>query len=510
MLRRRQAHPTPVWFSWALAAVTLYVVVYSISAMWSPNPVSGDALQYPYVDEPFHLALVGEFRHHFPAEIPFVDGTPLRYHWLVYPVMAAASWGSGVEPIVLVRVLMPAALSFSPCSGVAAAAARISGHRWAGIGAAIILTLTTPLDVFAWTPGASSLFGPRLAAYKSPTQQLANALCALLVVLLVGVLRRGARRPEHWFATFVVLLAVAGAKSAMLPLFIGGLCGAAIIMLVVHRRPPWVVGSLAGLSILAFGVASVVFYGSGSRAMSLSPFQVIENRAGTLGLAPPGETPSGVVLLGLTLVFLVCLAAPTVGAVALFLHGGWRRPVPWMLLGTCAAGVAAYLGFRHPSFAEVYFLRSAVIPLALLGGLGWARAVGPVTRRTAGLTALFTLAGLGWAFLVPTLVDAPTPRGSTGSDLARTGRVLRGAAGRRRGWCPARGRGRVAAGSSIRALTSSPARPDGNLTRDRHVPRRPGRGGQPPGRAHHVRGPEADPRRRHRGRPLAAGTQQPR
>ena len=118
-------------------------------------------------------------------------------------------------------------------------------------------------------------------------------------------------------------------------------------------------------------------------------------------------------LWGLTLVSLVSLAAPTVGAVALFRHGGWRRPVPWMLLGSCAAGVAAYLGFRHPSFAEVYFLRSAAIPLALLGGLGWA-AAGPVTRRKAGLTALFTLAGLGWAFLVPALVDAPTPRGSYG------------------------------------------------------------------------------------------------
>ena len=142
-------------------------------------------------------------------------------------------------------------------------------------------------------PWRESLFGLGWLAYKSPTQQLANALCALLVVLLVGVLRGGARRPEHWFATFVVLLAVAGAKSAMLPLFIGGLCGAAIIMLVVHRRPPWVVGSLAGLSILIFGVASVVFYGSGSRAMSLSPFQTIENRAGTLGLAPREKRPPG-------------------------------------------------------------------------------------------------------------------------------------------------------------------------------------------------------------------------
>ena len=37
LLRRRQAHPTPVWFSWALAAVTLYVVVYSVSSCGRPT-----------------------------------------------------------------------------------------------------------------------------------------------------------------------------------------------------------------------------------------------------------------------------------------------------------------------------------------------------------------------------------------------------------------------------------------------------------------------------------------
>ena len=107
---RPKATPTPTWWSWSLAALMLYVVCISAYTVWSPSALTLESLRSPYVDEPYHLALVSEFRHHFPAQAPFVAGTPLRYHWMVYPFMAAGTWGSGVEAITLIRILAPAFL----------------------------------------------------------------------------------------------------------------------------------------------------------------------------------------------------------------------------------------------------------------------------------------------------------------------------------------------------------------------------------------------------------------
>ena len=204
----------------------LYVLVYTIQIVWGISAVTPVALRAPYVDEPYHLALLGEFRHHFPAEVPFVDGTPLRYHWLVYPFLAAGTWGSGVAPIVLLKVLVPAALIALLVLGVAVAASRISGHRWAAVGSAAVLCALTPLDMMAWTDVSRPWLTTGWLTYRSPTQLLANALCPLLVVLLVGILRGAAARPRHWVATAGVMLAVAGAKSAMLPVFVAGRNGA--------------------------------------------------------------------------------------------------------------------------------------------------------------------------------------------------------------------------------------------------------------------------------------------
>lgn len=418
LMLRRQAQPTPVWWSWSLAAVMLYVLVYTSQSVWGISAVTPVALRAPYVDEPYHLALLGEFRHHFPAEVPFVDGTPLRYHWLVYPFLAAGTWGSGVAPIVLLKVLVPAALIALLVLGVAVAASRISGHRWAAVGSAAVLCALTPLDMMAWTDVSRPWLTTGWVTYRSPTQLLANALCPLLVVLLVGILRGAAARPRHWVATAGVMLAVAGAKSAMLPVFVAGLCGTAVLMLVIRRRPPWKVAGLGVLSIAVFGLATVLFYGSASRAMTFGPFQVIDAQALALHLADAGQTPSTSARAALTLVFVLLLAAPLVGGLGLFVRGGWRRPVPWILLGCWASGLGVFLLFSHPGLAQTYFFRSSVVPAALLSGLGWARAAGTMTRRTATVVAVSLLAGVVWAWLVAGLTTSEKPNGRrSGTDL---------------------------------------------------------------------------------------------
>ena len=411
LLVRRQAEPTPAWWSWSLAAVMLYVIAYSAQTAWSPLALSPASLDAPHIDEPYHLALISEFLNHFPAEVPFVDGTPLRYHWLFYPFAAAGSWGTGIEPVVLLRLVAPAGLSALLVLGVAVTAARVSGHRWAALGAAMVLCMLSPLDVMPWTSGEHPWLNTAWIFYRSPTQTLANALCPLLIVLVVGVLRGAALRPRHWLATFVVMLAVAGAKSAMLPLFVAALCGTAVLMLVIRRRIPWAVVGLGALSVGVFGLATLVFYGTGSRAMTLVPFQVIDGQALRLQLMEPGHPASTSVRGALTLVFLVCVAAPVAGGIGLFVRGGWRRPVPWVLLGTWVSGIGVYLCFHHPALGQAYFYRSGAVAMAVLSGVGWARAAGTMTRRTAFLVVASLAAGLMWAFAVSRITSAPKPNG---------------------------------------------------------------------------------------------------
>ena len=406
---RARSSPMPAWWSWTLALIVLYVVVYSANRLWLPLAFTPESMLSPHVDEPFHLAMVGEFRHHFPAEVPYVDGTALRYHWLVYPVMALETWGSGIAPVTVIRLLAPAALSAVALLGVAVAAVRLSGHRWAGPAAAVIMAVLTPLDLMGWSPTSGPWLPSRWLAYLSPTQALATALCPLLIVMVVGVARGAARRPRDWAFTALVMLACAGAKSAMLPLFIGGLCGTAVVMLVLRRRAVRRTAGLAALSLAAFAAAAYLFYGLGTRAMSWAPLALIDSITQRLEIASP-EVPAGTsVSLVLTVAFVVCTLAPVAGGVGLFLRGGWRRPTPWILLGTCLAAVAAVLLLDHPALSQVYFLLSASVPLCVFGAMGLARLAGPLDRRTALSAVAAGFGGLGLAFAISAVASTRLP-----------------------------------------------------------------------------------------------------
>ncbi len=404
----RPSAPTPAWWSWSLAILALYVVGYSVFAIWNRGALTEASFRAPYVDEPYHLSLMVEFRHHFPTQFPFVAGSPLRYHWLVYPFLAMGSWGTGVSPVVLLRILAPAALSLLTFAGVSVAASRMSGRRWAGVAAGAITCALTPLDLLGWTPASEPWVRAHWMPAASPTQALATAICPLLVVLVVGLLRGSARRPQHWLLAAVVMLAVAGAKSAMLPLFVAGLCGTAVVMLMVRRRILWTVAGAAALSVGVFAAATVIFYGSGSRAMTIGPLAVVDHML----LVTDEVTPAGPsVALGIS--YALCILVPFIGGVGLFVRGGWRRPAPWFLLGTSAAGLVATLTFSHPALSQIYFLYSAAIPSGLFAALGLARIAGPLKPQLAGWAAVSGVVGLCIAWGISSVTtQEPIARGA--------------------------------------------------------------------------------------------------
>ncbi len=407
------------WWHWALAAVLLYLVLWSAQHEWASRALSTASLRAPYIDEPYHLALLGEFRYHFPAEVPYVDGTPLRYHWLVYPFMAMATWGTGIDAVTILRLLVPVALGALILLGTAAAAARISGQRWAGVAAALFVCLIGPPDVMGWTPGDAPWISTAWVAYDSPTQVLASALAPLLVVMIVAVLRREATGPLHWLSLALVMLAVAGAKSAMFLLVIAGLCAASVIMVLVNRRKAWPVAGLALLSLAVFALATVVFYGHASRDLSFGPFQVADFQAGSINFVDAEGHASTMTRISLTVTYVLLVAVSMVGGVGLFVRRGWRDPVAWVLAVCGLASIGAVILLSHPHLSQLYFRQSGVVPIAIFAASGWARLAIPRNRATAGLVTFACVFGFVWGVTVSMVTSGSPPAESAPTVAAR-------------------------------------------------------------------------------------------
>ena len=217
ILLRRQAEPTPAWWSWTLAALVLYVVAFSAETRWLVEPLTPASLRSPYVDEPYHLALIAEFRHHFPPEVPFVAGTPLRYHWLVYPFAAAGSWAAASRPSSCSAFVTP--VSAECAAGPGRGRGGVPPER-PPLGRA--RQRGRPLRRVPWTcwrwtrrrspgwPPAGSRTTRRRSRWPTPCARCSSwcsrACCAAL-----------ARRPQHWVLAFVVMLAVAGRSRPCFP-----------------------------------------------------------------------------------------------------------------------------------------------------------------------------------------------------------------------------------------------------------------------------------------------------
>ena len=52
----------PTWWSWSLAGVVGYLLIYSAGTFFAQHHLTGT--DTPYVDMPYQLALIGELRHH--------------------------------------------------------------------------------------------------------------------------------------------------------------------------------------------------------------------------------------------------------------------------------------------------------------------------------------------------------------------------------------------------------------------------------------------------------------
>ncbi len=424
-LWRRPSTRMSTGWSWSMAALVGYCVMWVARAVWSTAPMTRDSLRSPYVDEPFHLALVGELRHHLPADMPFVDGVPLFYHWLSYAHVASSSWITGLEPVLLLRTLSMTPLFALTVVGIGVIANRLTSQLWYGVVAAALLTLVSTLDVFGWTPAAEPWAGDGFVSaylYLSPTQTFGAMIFVPVMLLILEVLGRGGASRRTWALLAVLMLVLAGSKATFLPILVAGLIGATLLTVLISRRLPRVAAAVAAMSVMVFLVAQVVFYGGSSRSLSLSPLATTRRVAESFEFGTESGLSASTVGI-VTVSFLVAQLVLAAGALGLVVRRGWRDPGTQFLFGSASASLGATLLFDHPAMSQLYFLYSGLPVLVLASALGLARLTAPVPSRH---TAWFVLAGVagGVAIAIATSGvrgrDAATPRKTA---MRRSGQV---------------------------------------------------------------------------------------
>ena len=393
---RGDGSQAPAWWSWSLAAMLGYVLVFSAATFFAQHHLTGT--DTPYVDMPYHLALIGELRHHVPPSVSWVTGQPLAYHWFFYAETAATSWATGIEPITLLYRLsgLPMFVAFVVLT--ATAARRLTGVWWTGPIAVAVALFGTVAGPYGWA--STAVFDTQTldSTWISPTNMFGLALFAGAIVVfldLVEVERRTERR--GWLLIGLVAFGLAGAKASLLPLLIAGLVFVVAGVAIRDRRLQRNAVAGLALAVVALGLAVVLLFrgSTGGLAVgldSLRAFLVVRllGAGGTHGLA------SIILPVSALLIALVLWSCLWAGAYGLLLRhkGSLDDPRIMFLLGICAAALGAVILFSYPGFAQAYYLRGAAGAFGLVTAAGIA-AILPAGagRRVVGWVLLAAAAG---------------------------------------------------------------------------------------------------------------------
>lgn len=390
--RERPAARVPVWFAWVIAALACYPAVWTGIPFFATHGLNYPASASPYIDIPYYLSLIGEVRHHVPAQFPFEAGQPLTHHWLLHAEIAATSWVTGIEPQTLLFRLssLPMIVVFGAV--LALLARRIVGAWWAGavtLGGTWLLLGPAPVP---WAGRLAPAGGFQGTLWLCPTQTFGALLFVGTMTLLVVMLtRQDGHMAGQWLALGAVTAVAMGAKGTFGVLLVAGLGAALLLGLVLRRSLDRDVALLFAGALALLGLSRELVFGGESFGLQV--------------LVPTPRTVAMLTRIGLThppkWMFVVMVAMMVLGwlcVAALALRLGkaeFRRPVIGIVLGVVGAALAAPLVLGHPAYSEIYFVNSAWPYLCLLATLGLAAAV----RRRDGRAWQYAAALAGGAFL---------------------------------------------------------------------------------------------------------------
>src|SRR4029450_11494490 len=102
---------------------------------------------------------------------------------------------------------------------IAAMAHRLTGRWWPAAPALVLVYLTEPTNVYAWTAAPVPSGSVLSTLWISPAQTFAHLLFAAAMVLILDAYRRG-QPATAWVALAVLLAAVCGTRATILPLLL--------------------------------------------------------------------------------------------------------------------------------------------------------------------------------------------------------------------------------------------------------------------------------------------------
>ncbi|MEU6414977.1 hypothetical protein [Microbispora sp. NPDC046933] len=248
-------------------------------------------------------------------------------------------------------------------------------------------------------------------SWTGPSQTFGALLFAPLVLLLVDIFEARRRDTRAWLLLTVFALAVMGAKATHLPPLAIGLALVALFQAVRHRRPPWTAITMLVVIVTCCVYAQLVLFGGARQAMTIEPLSLLGRAWGEL-TGHPGAAVPFTSLLGLTTLYLLCLAITWCGVLGLLCRPRLLlRPAVILLLGMGASCICAALLLGHPHLGQLYFFGAAYPYLMILAAYGLVTLVrqAAVPPRTI---AYAVTAGVVGTYLVRMLSDVRTPLSS--------------------------------------------------------------------------------------------------
>nr|BFE86342.1 hypothetical protein GCM10020093_089430 [Planobispora longispora] len=252
-------------------AVFAYLLVLGALTFFRSYDITRPGIWAGASDMLYHLALTGELKHHMPPTVPMVSGEPLLYHWFVYAHLAASSWVTGIEPMVLLLRLGTLPMLAGLLVLVGVTGKRVTGS-WAGgaLSVAAMLFLKPP-NLYQGPNWVFTYGGLQDTAWTSPTQTFGTLLFAPVVLLLLDLLDRRRHGPGRWILLGVFLVAVMGAKAIYLPLLAAGLVAAIAVEAVRRRRVTWPAPAALAMTAVCFAFSHVVLFGGARLGMDFAP-----------------------------------------------------------------------------------------------------------------------------------------------------------------------------------------------------------------------------------------------
>ena len=434
----REDEKTPFWFSAILSGSALVLFYWSVIRFFRTHDVAGPGMLSPDGDSPFHLALLGEAKHHLPLASPWLPEQPVLYHWFVYAEMASTSWITGIEPQVLLVRLSPLPMVFGFLLLMAVLGKRLTGKWWAGAAAAVATYFVLTPTPYHWRlNGWFATFGTnayedgsslRAQMWTSPTQTFGAILFAGLALVLVDVLTESNRK--RWILVVLLTAAVTGGKATFLPMLLAGLLLVIAARLLTRKRVHPAALITAGIAFAGLLFAQFVLFGGAAQGLAIDPlhFARISGAPYTATFALPGSGSMWQLLL-VSLITFTCWACIWPGMLGLAGLARRRRPDlkisadPVILMfGIGLSGIGALLVFGHEGGAEGWFMVSGrpYLSLAAVVGLAMLTPADVPARRMLKWVYGAILAGAAILIVVRELNPKWTPRPARSGGVAQT------------------------------------------------------------------------------------------